>query len=290
MTAPQAHSASSSADEARGFVYVCWGKDFVQEAAESVRSIKQISRYPCTLITNPGETVPGEVFDQVIFHPLEGSYRDKILMRHSPYARTVFLDSDTHVLKDFSELFDALERFDILYQATSGGYHYKIDDVPMSVLAEPSAGVVAWRRNGDTDRFFELWDKHYLLQEEENGADGAWDQRSMRSALYASNAHVFPLPKEWQLYSWETSVVLGDVKMVHGRGRHAAFANQNINRSAVLRLYLADVGFILPLSSAAILDHVRLLGALARSIVRKSGRQILHRTGLWRLPINQRRM
>jgi hypothetical protein len=194
------------------------------------------------------------------------------------------------VLKDFAELFDALERFDVLYQTTAGGYHYKVDSVPMSVVTEPSAGLVVWRRNAKTERFFELWDKHYLSQQDENGADGAWDQRSMRAALYESDAHVFPLPKEWQVYGWETSVLLGDAKMVHGRDRHAKFAIENINSSNDLRLYFADVGFILPLNKTEVFDYLRLIGALARRATRRTVRLMLHRTGMWRLPTNQRRM
>lgn len=283
-------SASSQTNETRGFVFVCWGKKFIQEACASARRIKQVSQYPCTLITIPGEPVPTRIFDQIISLPLEGSYRDKILMSHSPYERTVFLDSDTHVLKDFAELFDALGRFDILYQATPGGYHYKMDGVPMSVVTEPSAGVVAWRRNTRTEQFFALWDKHYLSQQEENGTDGAWDQRSMRAALYESDAHVFPLPKEWQVYGWETSVVLGDVNMVHGRDRHAKFAIENINSSNEVRLYLADVGFIFPLNSPGIFDYLRLIGALVRRATHRTARLMLHRTGMLRLPTNLRRM
>lgn len=284
------NSTFAQPDDTRGFVFVCWGKDFIQEACASVRRIKGISQYPCTLITVPGETVPPGIFDQIIPLPLEGSYRAKISMRHSPYTRTVFLDSDTHVLKDFAELFDALKRFDILYQPTAGGYHYKVKNVPMSVVTEPSAGLVVWRRNAKTEQFFELWDKHYLLQQKENGADGAWDQRSMRAALYECEAHVFPIPKEWQVSGWETSVLLGDAKMVHGRDRHTKFAMANINNSNDLRLYFADVGFIFPLNGTSLWDYLRLAGALLKRAIRRMLRLILHRTGMWRLPTNGRRM
>src|SRR5437879_782202 len=89
---------SSTVNQSRGFVYIAFGQDYVEEAAASARSVRALHQYPITLITDkqPAQHV-GTVFDTVRVETLRRDYSDKILMGTSPYERTIFLDSDTVV-------------------------------------------------------------------------------------------------------------------------------------------------------------------------------------------------
>src|SRR5467141_2642138 len=144
-----------------GVVYVAWGEEFIREAIASAQSLQKHSQYPCALITHAIPDV-AHPFSTIITIPLEHSYRDKISMRFSPFKKTLFLDTDTHILGPIDQLFRLLDRFDVFFSAADGGLHYELEGVPMDAFPEPSAGVIGWTKSDRTARFFALWDQYYL--------------------------------------------------------------------------------------------------------------------------------
>ena len=181
-------------------------------------------------------------FSTIITIPLEHSYRDKISMRFSPFKKTLFLDTDTHILGPIDQLFRLLDRFDVFFSAADGGLHYELEGVPMDAFPEPSAGVIGWTKSDRTARFFALWDQYYLEQERANG-EGAWDQRSMRAALWWSDVSLASLPSVWQLYTFCTASMIGPVRIVHGRDRRLPSVIASANRHLGIRFYVPDLGF-----------------------------------------------
>lgn len=271
----------------RGFVYVAWGDQFVEEAKRSVAALKKHMQLPVVLITTQ-KIADAAPFDTVIEARFTGTYRDKIMMRLSPFDETIFLDTDITVLSSLGELFQLLERFDIAYQPSAPSDHYEIPGVPMHAFYEPSAGIVVWKRNAATDKFFDLWETEYEHQERAFGA-GAWDQRSMRSALWKSDARLVQLGADWQIMSFEAAVCMNRVRIVHGRGRDAQSAIQKCNRSIGPRVYIPQGG-VFRVWDASPLDSVSLAWASLRLAIRRGGRLVLHKTGLRPLPANKRPM
>ena len=277
-------SGPTSSD--KGFVYVAWGREFIEEAQRSVQSLRRFCDYPVTLVTSDA-VEPNQWFNDVIKVDLSHTYRDKIKMGLAPYSKTIFLDTDTCILGEIEQLFSLLDRFDIFYQPSAPSDHYQLSGVPMLAFEEPSAGLIGWRKNSSTERFFELWDDEYTLQEDSNG-HGAWDQRSMRAALWRSEVSIATLSRDWQLYSFESAICMNKVRIVHGRGASAAQAIAASKDTIGPRLYMPRMGFTN--LRGAPTDYFRLSFRAARMGLRRSLRLALHHTGIKPLPINSRSM
>ncbi|MCW2284293.1 hypothetical protein M2323_002158 [Rhodoblastus acidophilus] len=270
----------------KGVVYLAWGEKFISEARNSVSSVKRHNQIPCTLITNH-EIEPGQ-FDSVVNLQLQNSYKDKVLINQSPYSKTVFLDTDTTILGSLDQIFDLLDVFDIAFCPASGGLHYTLPGVPMEAFPEPSAGIIAWRKNERTDRLFELWAHHYDLIQSAEG-EGAWDQRSLRAALYYSNVRLTMLPDIWQAYTFDSARLLGAVKMVHGRGKRLAWSIKHLQSREDYRIWLPPVGS-LGMYKTSPDDYVRISISSLFFAMKRSLRLLLHASVIWRLPENKRPM
>jgi hypothetical protein len=279
--------ASNGGSVERGLVYVVWGKAFVAEAVRSARSAKAHGGYPCAIITPDIEGLD-DVFDYKISRPFNKTYADKIMMHDSPFEQTIFLDSDTVVTSSLDPLFALLDRFDVFFSAANGGNHYAVRDVPIASFPEFSAGVIGFRRNERVQRFFQLWQESYDEIERELG-DGAWDQRSLRYAAWASDVRMTCLQHEWQCYTYFGNLLLEDAKIFHGRGKALEDLIVMANRHLDYRFVLPKVGY-LPLSHTTTRQYARFTLSLMRMTAKRGIRRLLHHTGIWRLPINQRKM
>jgi len=226
----------------RGFLYLAFGIKYLNEAAASAVKLRYWHAEPICLIT---DCLPSgfdvSAFDCVMQMEMRLDYRDKILIRNSPFLRTIFLDSDTHVTGSLDELFSILDRFDLGVQFTEGGHHYSLPGVP-PIFYEPSAGIVAFNSSSKVSSFFDVWDAVYEEIESSQGQPGAWDQRSLRKALYLSNLQIFSIPTEYQFYTYKPNLVAGQVRMIHGRG----LSNSQIHQicvSSSFRLWIPKVGW-----------------------------------------------
>lgn len=273
----------------KGFIYVTFGDKFLKEAAESANRVKRIHNYPILLITDQEVTDPFTIaqFDKIIIRDLKHEYSDKIFMRESPFKKSIFLDSDTIVQHSMDPLFDMLDFFDIAVQFTEGGNHYKISGVPYCFY-EPSAGIIAWRKSDVMDQFFCDWELCYNDIQREQGMIGAWDQRSLRKALYFNkNVRIVPLPIEWQFYTYKANVTAGQTVMIHGRNISKKTLN-SINATTSLRVWLPKVGYMPHYSYASIYEILRfgfnLFILLSKVVVRR----FLAFLGLWKFPENKR--
>jgi hypothetical protein len=224
----------------------------------------------------------------VIDVPFSRTYRDKILMRLSPYEKTIFLDSDTHVLDSLAPLFALLDRFQLFFQAATGGRHYTLDGIPMAAFPEPSAGIVGWRRSEGTERFFEIWEEQYDKQRDLNG-EGAWDQRSLRAAAWLSGLNLTFLQGEWQVTSFAATTLLWPARILHARGAIVNKMIREVNRVDDYRVYVPKLG-CLPLHRTRAQEYARFSWRSGVVTLKTAVRSFLHYTGIWRRPINTRRM
>lgn len=214
----------------RGFVYVATGKAYVEEAADSARSLKKFNSEPICLVTNTPTEDPA--FDSVVvLTDLPNNVSSKLAMDHCPFERFVFLDSDTLILSSLHELFDLLDQFDVGVPASLGGYHYTLPGVSLA-FREASTNVIAMRRGSALSAFFEKWQHYYKAYEKEMGRE--WDQRSFRHAAYEiRELRICFLGDEWSLSPYPGGLLCRDVRILHGRPRPylhtmAQFVNQQL--------------------------------------------------------------
>ena len=270
-----------------GLIYVAWGDFFVQEAAKSALSAKRHGGYSCVLVTD-GDQENIEPFDFVINTPFQKSYRDKIKMQMSPFEKTIFLDSDTFVADSLDPLFQLLDRFDVFFQAATGGIHYTIEGVPVTAFPEPSAGIIGFRKSEAVEQFFDCWTTSYDQMAAALG-NGAWDQRSMRQALWETDVRITYIQHDWQFYTWAANILLGPVRIIHGRGVDYEAVLKKANSHIDYRLVLSK-GCLLPLHLTTTRQYWKFLKSIAYLTLRTGVRRLLHHLRLWRLPSQKREM
>ncbi len=187
-------------DPNRGVIYIAFGDLYIAEAIHSATSLKQHSQLPATIFTDR-ETKAGCFDREIIISPQHK--RAKIdFLSQSPYERTLYLDSDTEVTHDISDVFDLLDRFDI---AAAHDHSRKSSRWSQAVPAyaaipyafsEYNGGVVLYRKNDLTDQFFEDWRRIFTLNKDLTHGQ---DQCSFRIALWQSQLSIGTLPPEFNV-------------------------------------------------------------------------------------------
>ena len=99
----------------RGFVTVATGSDvYYKMAADLLRSYRGRGEgnYPFAIICDR-ENEYTALFDHVVLvDEIRKSTVDKLLMRHSPYSESLFLDADTLILENIGDLWDVFRDAD----------------------------------------------------------------------------------------------------------------------------------------------------------------------------------
>lgn len=232
----------------KGVVYAAFGKPYVREANHSWKSVRQqMPHVHSTLYTD--EPDEAEAFDNVMnVSTVHHNRLDKIQnISQAPYDRVLFLDSDTHLCGDVSDVFELLDRFDIAMAHAPRRIHYRypsLEGVPDS-FSEFNSGVMAFRNTPAVQEMFTLWARYYgeALETDwlkalkaRRGKITLQDQHFLRRALYETNLHIATLPYEYNC-RMVPGIVNGEVKVLHGRHQDLALTASRINAQSHKRLF-----------------------------------------------------
>lgn len=226
----------------RGFVYVATGSGYLEEARRSALSLrKHHPEIPICLITDHAIVAEEPFTDIVTRQDVEHRPVDKLLAVAAPYARCVFLDTDTLVLGDLEPLFAVLDGFELAaLPDVNRGWDYKLPGVPLT-FSEFNTGVIAFRNEPAVQEFFREWRRHYdELLRDQNLVN---DQPSFRRAIFQSRLRIAPLPGEFHFLGNFPNAAMWQVRLIHGRGdldRIAREANETLGG----RAYIPHVGVV----------------------------------------------
>lgn len=185
-------------------MFTATGAPYVRGAIRSARSIARHSpELPCFLYHDADSRGLIEREAPGVFHghaEVENPHRRSKLdyMARSPFARTLFLDSDTEVCGPLDDLFLLLDRFDIA--ATHAPLRYRAatmakwrDDIP-SCFPQFNTGIVLYNleRSG-VKALMEDWRIAY------HEAGFARDQVTFRELLWRSDLRIAVLPPEYNV-------------------------------------------------------------------------------------------
>jgi hypothetical protein len=184
-----------------GVLHIAFGRKFIDQASFSAQSLKLRTDIDVTIFCDEPPEHP--VFDNHrIIKPTHKRCKVDYIYQ-SPYERTLYLDSDTKVVFDISDLFDLFARFDVCgaqdYARKSSRWfsigEYK--DIPYA-FPEYNGGVMGFRKSDRSKEFFALWkSKFHQYYAETNGQD----QASLRIALWNSDIALGTLPPEYNVRS-----------------------------------------------------------------------------------------
>ena len=196
------------AEGGRGVLYIATGAAHTEAARRSAASVRA---------TNPGlgvalfsdQAVAGPEFDRV--EPVASPHvRSKVdYLPETPFAETLYLDTDTRVLGDLGEMFRLLERFEMAlaqraHVPASPAKAVWRHAVPSS-FPQPNGGVLLYRSSPAALGFLADWRAAYAK------AGFGVDQITLRELLWASDIRFAVLPARFNtrrhtwLHHWLTS-------------------------------------------------------------------------------------
>jgi hypothetical protein len=248
-----------------GVIYVATGKQqYINEACISASSLKkQIPHLPVTLFSD--QPVTASCFDECrIFESSGSGILDKALgMQQSPYDYTLFLDTDTYICGDFSELFTLLEKYDVgaaLNEHRTGrfehimwDYQHMTNDQGRLVYPIYNGGVILYKKSPATARFLTDW--FDLTQRRWMDGKILEDQTSLQYSLYESDLKTVVLPPEYNCRFIYPVGICGTVKILHGRHKNLAAIAEEMNREIDPRIFHPRWGLV-PTSGTSIVKKI----------------------------------
>ncbi len=234
----------------KGVIYIATGEKCVNEALVSAASLKRyMPDLPVTLFSDIH--IASEYINNVVsIKEPTNTFEDKIRnIYKSPYDYTLYLDADTYICDDFSELFDLLDNFDIAAahnygrRFSTGRYSDKAITTSFPTF---NCGVILFKKSVKTRELFSGWLRLYLRNKRRQRADvnhkkiqgGVLnDQHSFREAVYESDARVCILARNYNLRCPE-GFIEGKVKIIHYRRGPFGPIAQTLNAAMAPRIYL----------------------------------------------------
>ena len=220
----------------RGFLYIANGRRWADEAATSLRSLR--AWHPdveVAIFTDDPAHVSRAGFDVVCPLPERAWVRSEPKVwgvGQSPFERTVFLDTDTRICGDLSELFEVLDRFDfaavpVPRRNFKRDFHAVPADMPAAFQC-PNGGMLVYRDSAATKDFLaDWWDRYQADRITVDAAKAAGhdvyilDQPSLQAALWQSDCQMLLLPPEYNTrtlyYKSRPLTAVGRVRIIHGR-------------------------------------------------------------------------
>jgi Nucleotide-diphospho-sugar transferase len=180
-----------------GVIFVASGAPYVRAANRAARSVKEHAPSLAVDLFTDAPEAAEEVFDRV--HPLEGAHiRSKVdHMHRSRFDRTLYLDTDTRVVGDISDMFAVLDRFDLALahsharnrKATRAVWRVEVSDA----FPQLNSGVMLFKSSPAVLEFLRDWGKAY------HSAGFKKDQVTLRELLWASDLRLHVLPPEYNI-------------------------------------------------------------------------------------------
>jgi hypothetical protein len=204
MPASADSSASAAAFAERdGLLWIAFGERYVSEAEHSARSAAAAAPMLARALLADREPATG-VFD-VVRRIEPGHIRAKVdFLAESPFARTLYLDSDTRVVGELADVFELLARCDV---ALAHDFARKRQRFAREIPAyaaipyafpEMNGGVLLYSRASAAIQFLERWRE--LFHQWKHVTQG-WDQATLRIALWQCDLRLCTLPPEYNVRS-----------------------------------------------------------------------------------------
>lgn len=196
----------------RGILYVATGIKYLEEAILSAESCKEHNNYPIALITdNADHKVPDGLFDHIIIKEATYSYRDKLLLRYTPFVQTIFLDTDTLVVANLDDLFTLLNYREFGIHQADEGYEFSIPGIS-NAMPEFNTGVIAYKSTPNVKKLFEEWEASF-----DHIPEITQDQYHLRKILYESDVRYAIFSTAYNFIIYYHNFVIQPVKIFHGR-------------------------------------------------------------------------
>jgi len=173
--------------------------------------------------------------------PVSDRIQPRALKLHAlletPYMETLYLDTDTHVCHDFSEVFEVLSRFDVSMLTSQDSAPRPVDGVPQC-YPEVNGGVIVYRNSVEMSDLLQAFAHNY---DKLIGKFNGFDEPALRLSLWESDVRLTPLAPEYNFRVDSPSTANGIVKILHGKQLSQALAEE-VNAQTGYRMYIPGKG------------------------------------------------
>lgn len=232
-----------------GFCYVADCDAYIDEALYSIASLRaQMPDVPIALVTHrPLFRADTPVTDWVEIRQTRKGPILKSEAWHAPYERILYLDTDTTILDDLTNVFALLDKFDFASTPEPNARPERGLDsgVPLA-FPELNNGFFAFRKTEVMEQFFKAWVTEFDRLHALRGVSA--NQPAFRIALWKSDSirHV-TLGSEYNLIPHTNPSVSGAVAVVHDRSpdrlRLAGTVNRHLGPRAIVLGFGPVFGF-----------------------------------------------
>jgi hypothetical protein len=195
-------------------VWIVDGDKYFEEARRSAESVARHMPQLEQKIYSPFEREHAEWFIE------STQLLTKVLDSLPEGEKVLWLDSDTYMLEPVPELFDMLDRFDMVLAHAPGHVTAPTVNPIPAAFPEFNIGVIAMWNNPNVRR---MWKEVYEMQVSNKGVYGDNDQSPLREYLYdhPHSTHYAVMPWEYNC-RWTIGTFLREpVKILHGRANSA---------------------------------------------------------------------
>lgn len=220
----------------RGILYVAIGVEHYNYAVRSLKTVRE--NMPDTQVAIVTDVPSAAEFDIVIeTHNEEYAPEEKVRgIIATPFDETIYLDCDTYLYAHITELFDALEHFDVVGVMASDRHRWHtIRPVPR-IFPEINSGVLAYKVSDATVAMLDDWLESCINRPPKTNGD----MGALREALFYSDARLCVAPSEFNLYVDEKTELGPEVvKVLHGKlsDEKMAIIARDINANKKRRVY-----------------------------------------------------
>lgn len=217
----------------QGIIYYATGERYLKEATLSARSVKnEMPGTSVAVFTDQETTSP--VFDEIVTieskdHPFLHRIR---CFQETPFDKTLYLDTDTYMAGNVSELFELLDVYDIGMSYVPA-YDPKAresltDEVP-EAFPLLNCGVILYTKSDGVLSLFKEWEELYR----ETFDQTATDQPALRELIYYWDGDLFVLPPKYNCRFDFPGTKAGRAKILHGRhdGVNMAKMAEQLNKT-----------------------------------------------------------
>lgn len=200
----------------RGVVYIASGETFLEAANKSAQSVR-VHNPELSIALFTDESVKYEVFDEII--QVEYSINEKgdsiLSEEHVLFDKNLYLDADTYVTTDITDMFEILDRSEIAlaHNEARAWYHndfYNSHGIKIpETFPEYNSGVIGFRNSERVTSMFSEWQSLY----KDFGYER--NQPALRVALFNSNLNIATLPPEYNFMTHTIGFASGNVKILH---------------------------------------------------------------------------
>ena len=186
----------------RGVLYIAFNEPFIKEALISAESVKKHN--PNIDITFFSDRMVDSDFVDECKVISVNHIRAKVdYVDQTPYDETIFLDTDTIINHDISEMFGILEKFDFAICHDLARKRESIcskipeySQIPYC-FPEVNPGVMVFKKNEKVLNFFKSWREIFYKY----FYNWPYEQPTFRTALWHSDMNYYILPTEYNVRS-----------------------------------------------------------------------------------------